>query len=200
MFNVSFFNQLDVFFNSAHFKKLNPLPHAYESLLKLKLDFELHIVTSRQLKVEEDTVKWINQHFPDIFTAIHLGNHYVKEGKSRSKSEICHSIGARLLIDDSVKYALQCVRDRIPVILFGNYAWNQVDGDAAALHSDVRFEEYSDSLVIDESNGVLACAAGGDEVGGEKKGATKQHVVYRVSNWREVLHLVYATFKIDSQF
>jgi hypothetical protein len=80
------------------------------------------------------------------------------------------------------------VRDRIPVILFGNYAWNQV-GDAT-LHSDVRFEEYSDSLVIDVSSGVLSCAEG------DKEG-TQHHVVYRVSNWREVLHLVYATFKIS---
>ena len=118
--NVLFYFQLDKFFESEHFTDiLNPIPPAYESLQKLKKDFDLHIVTSRQHKIEQQTVAWINKHYPDTFTAIHLGNHYCKEGKSRTKSEICHSIGATLLIDDSLKYTLQCVRDKMPVILFG---------------------------------------------------------------------------------
>ncbi len=187
---------MDIFFDSHHFKeKLNPIPHAYESLLKLKKNFELHIVTSRQYKVEPETIIWINKHFPDIFTAIHLGNHYSNEGKSRTKSEICHSIGAVLLIDDSVKYTVQCVRDSVPVILFGSYAWNQIEAD----FSDITFKEYSPEMVIDTENSMMRHSTAGSESSTTDSTAvvaSRPKVVYRVCNWLQVIHLIYATFGI----
>ena len=38
---------------------------------------------------------------------------------------MCKDIGAVALIDDSLKYALQCSETLKHVILFGNYGWNK---------------------------------------------------------------------------
>ena len=116
---------MDKFFESEHFKNIAPVPRALEVLQQLHSRFELHIVTSRQHKLEDITKEWVNTHFPGIFTAFHFGNHYVTTGVSRSKPDMCRSINAVLLIDDSLRYAVQCTRSHIPVLLFGQYAWNQ---------------------------------------------------------------------------
>lgn len=113
------------FFDSGRVLHLDPVPGALEALTSLQADFELHIVTARQQHAEELTKKWINRHFPNIFTDIHFGNHYSNDGKSRSKAEICRSIGSCLLVDDNLSYARNCAHEGIPAILFGNYNWNR---------------------------------------------------------------------------
>jgi hypothetical protein len=118
--------KVDAFFESKYFKEdIIPVPGAKESLLILKEDFELHIVTARQHKYETQTREWIQKYFPNIFTTFNFGNHYSTEGKSRSKSQMCNEIGAIMLVDDSALYAQQCSLNGIPVILFGDYAWNR---------------------------------------------------------------------------
>lgn len=117
---------MDAFYASAHFtEKLQPIPYALETLHKLKEDYDLHVVTSRQFAIQDLTLRWIEQHYPGIFSEVHFGNHYSREGKVRSKPEICRDIGAVLLIDDSLQYAMHCFKADIPVLLFGEYAWNQ---------------------------------------------------------------------------
>jgi hypothetical protein len=73
---------------------------------------------------------WIDSNFPGIFSEIHFGNHYSSTGVARAKSEMCKDINALLLIDDSARYALDCAKNGIPSILFGNYAWNRHIHDA----------------------------------------------------------------------
>ena len=181
-----------------HFREtLAPVQGAFEALQKLKVHFDLHIVTSRQNKVRDDTIQWIHRHFPGIFSDIHLGNHYSREGKSRTKSEICHSIGACLLIDDSVKYAIQCVHDNIPVILFGNYAWNQVK----ACPSDIKFVDYSPGLVIEGENSVFNKIQSDINTAlieryNISRGSGINYNVYRVHDWQEVVDVVVKAFRL----
>jgi 5'(3')-deoxyribonucleotidase len=108
------------FFSSKHFTTLQPIPHAFESLLKLKCIFDLHIVTARQNSVEHQTRAWLQHFFPNIFTEVHFGNHYSTVVKSRTKAEICKEINAVLLVDDSLSHAVNCSSEGVPVILFGN--------------------------------------------------------------------------------
>jgi hypothetical protein len=59
---------------------------------------------------------------------VYFGNHFALEGASRKKSEICASIGAHVLIDDNVGYALDCASNGIDVLLFdwqGSYPWSK---------------------------------------------------------------------------
>ena len=112
--------------------------------------------------IQDETRKWLDLHYPDIFSDLHFGNHYAtpgnpssraptrcmitfssldlvpdatstlmsearacprvwaESGRARSKGEMCEAIGARLLVDDSLKYALQVATEsRIEVLLFG---------------------------------------------------------------------------------
>lgn len=118
--------KMELFFKSQQFlEEIQPLPDAFAALQQLRCDFDLHIVTARQHKLEEVTRSWITTNFPNIFTEIHFGNHYTTEGKSRSKPEMCREIGALLLVDDSAVYACQCANESIDCILFGDYAWNR---------------------------------------------------------------------------
>lgn len=52
-----------------------------------------------------------------------LSPQHAESGAVRSKGEMCEAIGAKLLIDDSLKYALQVAGDAgIEVLLFGAWA------------------------------------------------------------------------------
>ncbi|CAM9154489.1 unnamed protein product, partial [Ectocarpus fasciculatus] len=120
-------DKMSLFFSSSHFLVgLQPVAGAQAMTKVLKEYYDLHLVTSRQHKLEEITRVWIRKHFPDTFIDIHFGNHYCEPGqKSIPKSELCKAINAVLLIDDSLTYAVDCSSHDIPVILFGNYAWNR---------------------------------------------------------------------------
>lgn len=52
------------------------------------------VVTSRQNCIQQPTLDWIDTYFPGVFQAVHFGNHWSLEGRSRPKSEICREIGA----------------------------------------------------------------------------------------------------------
>lgn len=54
-------------------------------------------------------------------------------GRAIPKSEMCQSIGALLLIDDSMTYTTDCASKGIPCILFGRYPWNMNGDDAVPL-------------------------------------------------------------------
>lgn len=119
--------KVSAFFESSYITKFYPFQGAYETLSRLKLDFDLHVVTARQNSVEDLTRKWINTFFPGIFTDIHFGNHFSPgDSITRSKSEICQSINAKLLVDDNVGHAVDCVtKANMHAIVFGQYGWNR---------------------------------------------------------------------------
>lgn len=169
------------FFDSSHFKdRIDPIPGAREALIQLKESFELHIVTARQYIVQEQTLSWIERYFPDLFTAVHFGNHFSRDGVSRSKAQICREIHASALIDDNLTYAIQCVREDIPVVLFGDYAWNQLSSIPSSFSTaDIRlvdFEQPNSNVYGPIVNGSTSCP---EDSSGRK-------VIYRTSSWDKV--------------
>lgn len=87
---------------------------------------DFHVVTSRQDFLADETRRWLDLHYPSVFCGVAFGNHYNHASAvKRSKPQMCADIDAALLIDDSLKYASQCAAAGIPVVLFGDYAWNQ---------------------------------------------------------------------------
>ncbi|GFP97636.1 hypothetical protein PHJA_001907700 [Phtheirospermum japonicum] len=115
------------FFKTHYFKKgIHPLPGAREALQNLSEIYKLSIVTSRQHVIKEHTVEWIEKHYPGLFQEIHFGNHFALDGQSRPKSEICKSLGAKVLIDDNPRYAIECAEIGMKVLLFdyeNSYPW-----------------------------------------------------------------------------
>eukprot|EP01039_Chlorochromonas_danica_P003281 gene3281-3598_t len=177
--------KMEAFFESDYFKeRIDPMPHALETLQRMKEKYSLHVVTARQHKVEEVTRSWLSKYFPNIFEDIHFGNHYSTSGKSRSKAEMCKSIGAKVLIDDSLIYATQCALADISVVLFGHYPWNQCIESTSHYHdvtvilnaherNEVVVQDYREELFLHDQLTQQASNSG-------------PHHVYRVSSWQLV--------------
>jgi len=120
------------FFDSVHFRDgIEVIPGSYESLLRLKesiSNIKLNVVTSRQHVIQDHTMEWLENHFPDTFDAVYFGNHFALEGVSKKKSEICAEIGASVLIDDNPVYAMECAQAGIKVLLYDwelQYPWSK---------------------------------------------------------------------------
>ncbi len=125
--------KMEEFFSTSYFKNIEAIQDAYETLRRLSRRFRFVVVTSRQHYLKDQTYEWIERFFPGIFSDILLGNHWTRsEDKSKkiTKLEMCKKIGACALIDDSTKYARQCSSYLEYVLLFGEYAWNQNDGNS----------------------------------------------------------------------
>ena len=117
------------FYQSYEFlNEVKPIAGAFESIERLSTLYDLVVVTSRQLAIEEPTISWIGKHFPGMFSDIHFGNAYALTGVSRTKGEICAEIGADILIDDNPGYVRECAAAGMETVLFDldcEYAWNK---------------------------------------------------------------------------
>ncbi|KAI8469855.1 MAG: hypothetical protein J3K34DRAFT_377511 [Monoraphidium minutum] len=118
------------FFKSDHFNDGIPvIPEAFDTLQRLGSWCDMVVVTSRQHIIQDATLEWIDRHYPGLFREVYFGNHFALEGASRKKSDICASVGAHVLIDDNVGYALDCAGHGIDVLLYdwqGGYPWSKL--------------------------------------------------------------------------
>lgn len=119
------------FFASGIVKNYDHFPEALEVLKKLKKNYELVILTSRIKLLSQDTRDWIDRNYGNIFSEIHFSgiwddpNKLSIEKVKYTKAEVFHEIGADYLIDDQLKHCEAVAEARIPVLLFGDYKWNQ---------------------------------------------------------------------------
>eukprot|EP00775_Hariotina_reticulata_P008207 gene8207-8398_t len=118
------------FFKSDHFNDGIPIiPGAFESLCRLATNCDLVVVTSRQHVIQDLTLEWLDRHYEGLFGEVYFGNHFALQGTSRKKSDICKTIGAQVLIDDNVGYAMECANAGINVLLYdweGSYPWSKL--------------------------------------------------------------------------
>jgi 5'(3')-deoxyribonucleotidase len=131
------------FFQSPEFLALEPVAGAQEAVARLSRRFEVHVVTSRQLEIEGETLAWLSRHFEGLIAQhnVHLGNHWSRLSpgpdaqcaSKKSKAEMCAAISAVALVDDSPRYCRE-VSDALGIatLLFGDYAWN---ADDSPLHA-----------------------------------------------------------------
>ncbi len=119
------------------FGNFEMIPGGREVLQKLKPDFELVVLTSRNLFLRKDTLSWINKNFPDIFDEIYFSGIYDNDEKlhvkaNRTKADKLREIGATYLIDDQPKHTNAAANIGIKSLLFGDFGWNRnaeiVDG------------------------------------------------------------------------
>jgi 5'(3')-deoxyribonucleotidase len=108
-------------------RQVAPLAGAKAGLDVLREYFDLVVVTSRRDELKETTIEWLDEHFPNYFEEIAFCNHWITTGESITKSDMCSRLGAVALIDDNADYILECVEKGIFGVLFGEYAWNQID-------------------------------------------------------------------------
>ncbi|KIK71372.1 hypothetical protein GYMLUDRAFT_33525 [Collybiopsis luxurians FD-317 M1] len=172
-----------------------PVPGAREGVQALHdMGFKLIIVTARSQEVKEETCKWVDRWFPGLFdSVIYTGQFKMTEDGQKntsvtiklSKAQVCADLKAQVLIDDSSENALQLVTDLsepIPVLLFGQYEWNQ----RISLPSD-----SAEAMVFENRLQI----EGGREFWKEEK--FEDHIpegspIHRVKDWSEVVSWITA--------
>lgn len=131
--NWSFEEASDIlidFHDSSYYREMKPLEGSQKAINTIVQNDEAYLITSRPASIEESTNSWIAQYFPDTFSGIFFANYCHQGGNSLSKKEICDKQGIDLLIEDSRRYALECLNGEREIILM-NQPWNEepIDSD-----------------------------------------------------------------------
>jgi len=127
------------FHESAAIRGYGHIGDAYEVLQQLSKRHHLIIATSRRLQMKADTLAWIDEHFPGIFTSdtVHFAGIWDDvndQSAVMTKADLITQIGADVLIDDQLKHCLAVADTGRYALLFGRYGWN----DTADLPDRVR--------------------------------------------------------------
>lgn len=178
--------KMNKFFESSHFDSITSVKESAAVLRQLKNAFcKFIVVTSRDHVIADRTRAWLDVHFHGIFDDVLFGNHYGVTGKKTPKSELCAQIGAHVLIDDSLSYALEAASVVPTVITFGQYAWNS---GPAKVQGEVAVPGHATG----PAPHAAEAAGSGSGPGAHKPGAPPAsavvlpHNVVRAINWRHV--------------
>eukprot|EP01138_Halocafeteria_seosinensis_P014204 gb/GECG01014503.1/.p1 GENE.gb/GECG01014503.1/~~gb/GECG01014503.1/.p1 ORF type:complete len:292 (+),score=45.34 gb/GECG01014503.1/:1-876(+) len=121
---------MEEFFESEHFTHIQPIGESAKMLRGLRDKCRFVVVTSRRTSLEEKTRNWLDTHYEGIFEDVLFANHYASDGSApTTKSELCKSVGAKVLVDDSLAYIKEASAHVTTVILYGDYSWNKITQD-----------------------------------------------------------------------
>jgi 5'(3')-deoxyribonucleotidase len=99
------------------------LPGASFAIGELSKQYDIVLITARDLEWEKATLKWIKHHFGDAFRSIHFaGNKHLSESKTKGRQ--AKELGASLLIDDNPGHCQTALDEGLEAILFGEYGWH----------------------------------------------------------------------------
>jgi uncharacterized HAD superfamily protein len=104
-----------------------PLTGAREALQRLSQNYDIIVLTSRDVSNSDRTNSWIAHHFPETFKDVHLLGNKHDSPTFREKSEVSRELGVFCLIDDNLRHVLETNTAGIKTILFGDYPWNQAN-------------------------------------------------------------------------
>jgi len=187
------FRKVEDIYATTRLDEALPVGGAREGLQKLiDMGFQIVVVTARHQREMERSMQWLQKHFPGIFETI------VCTGQSQetladphealtrlSKAEVCHKLGAKFMIDDSMENALKCARadPPVPVLLFGEYAWNEREAKFGDMREEMSFEERLKK-------------EGGREFWHDDDVKELPKGLIRVKNWEEVVRWVQENVKL----
>ena len=120
----------DEFYNSAHFDNISPVEGSIGSIKKLLKEHEIYLITARPLSYKQKTERWFKTYLPEIKNSI------IYPGKAKTKAEVCKRLGIELIIEDNIKYSLECITAGLKVIL-PTKPWNRylIDNDIIRVNS-----------------------------------------------------------------
>lgn len=120
----------DVYHNDGVIGTFAPVHGAEGVLRELSNRFRVVVLTARTKALVKETTLWLARHFNGIFDDVHyvgLWDDFQKDSHLRTKAEACKELGIDYLVDDQLKHCLATAELGIPVVLFGDYTWNQID-------------------------------------------------------------------------
>lgn len=115
------------FARAGKLRCLYPIPGAVDTVRSIIKWSDLTIVTSRPSEFANDTYYILERYFPELVNRVVFCSTYEQNRSTRSKREVCHEVGAHLIIDDNLDHILECTAAGIPGIVFGNYPWNRIE-------------------------------------------------------------------------
>jgi uncharacterized HAD superfamily protein len=105
--------------------------HAKPVLEKLKDNYLLIVITSRNSRIIKETHAWVDEHFAGIFDDIKFAGifdgPFNEEMLHKTKGELFASNQVNYVIDDQLKHCLAAAKLGVNSILFGDYSWNQAE-------------------------------------------------------------------------
>ena len=117
-------NKVHDFYLTEDFKNILPVPDSQKAISVLSKKNELIIITSRPTHLYDNTISWVEKHFPNLFSEVYLTNQWSKSNPGKSKSEVCTDLGVNLLIEDSFDHAKECAQSGVKILLMDR-PWNQ---------------------------------------------------------------------------
>ncbi len=117
---IAEFYEHDLHWNST------PIPGAVSAIEKLQQKHRLIIVTAKPDSLKDKTAEWLQMHYGNAFASVHfIGSlHGNKDGKKRTKREVCDELGIDMFIEDSMENAVNIASPTRPVFLLDK-PWNQ---------------------------------------------------------------------------
>lgn len=94
------------------------------SISRLTKRYDFLVVTARDEQFEHKTMDWLHQRYGRVFKDIACIGYGPIQEVPKIKAEVCASLGACALIDDSLHHVVPCYENDIEGILFGKYPWN----------------------------------------------------------------------------
>ncbi|HWT56035.1 MAG TPA: hypothetical protein VN031_03320 [Candidatus Microsaccharimonas sp.] len=91
----------------------------------LKKHYRLVILTSRRDRLRQETLTWLDQHFPGVFDEVRFTGFFDTLHEDRhllTKADLLVEMGAEYLIDDQLKHCIGSAEAGLNVILFGDRA------------------------------------------------------------------------------
>lgn len=110
---------------SERLLEIPPLPGAVEALAALAARHELFVVSSRDDRLREWTIRYLERHVPVAFSDVFCLSYYSGLAAKRAKHELCRELGIRTIVDDSLQNATGYIDAGMRVVLFGEYSWNR---------------------------------------------------------------------------
>ncbi|MGB4966601.1 MAG: hypothetical protein WBO35_00150 [Candidatus Saccharimonadales bacterium] len=122
------------FHNDEVFDGFRHFAEAVSVLARLKKQYKLVIATSRRVIVENITRQWVDHHYAGLFEGVYFTGIYDTADRhrdllARTKNDLLLELGANYLIDDQLKHCLAAKEHGVEALLFGDYRWNQFDGE-----------------------------------------------------------------------
>lgn len=119
--------KMDDYLQTEHYENALPVKGAAMALKELHKKYRLVVITARHKTFRGLTERFIETHFKGLFDAIRYTHDEDNPEIETTKFEICQQEKAIVLIDDNLTFVLECAKVGFPVVLFGDYAWNQLD-------------------------------------------------------------------------
>lgn len=112
-----------LFYETHHFTDMPVIDGAKEGIRQLYKVSDLVAVTGRNPMAEKSTRAWLARHFPEV-PDVYFTDAF--ERKKHNKSEVCHRLGAREIVEDNRHNAVECANAGIGAVLLTR-PWNGGD-------------------------------------------------------------------------